>query len=407
MEHPDYPLEQPDLPEQPALPRRAGRRVMPLVMVSAIIIACAVVSTLSLRGGSHPKPTGVHPTVVGVAEDTALPAGTSARTDTVLSVEPTPSGDESADDFAAESGALTLRQIYRKAIGAVVCVQAVGTGGTSVGTGVLLSDDGYLITNYHVIEGMAACTILLSDDREFEAALIGGDELTDLAVLKIEATGLTAAEFGDSDALEVGDAVVAIGNPLGTKLRGTMTDGIVSAINRDITVDGREMTVIQTNAALNSGSSGGPLLNVYGQVVGINTAKLGSYAYEAVEGIGFSIPIASVKPIVDELIAQGYVSGRPSLGLTGESVPEYAKIYYRLPEGVFITAVDETSDAWAKGIREGDILIAVGEERVTGPDEMNAALSGLQAGEVVTITLYHSGLYYYIDLTLCEQGGTG
>ncbi len=389
---------------QPALPRRAGFRALPIALASGIIIISAVFSVLVLRGRPGADPAlpaadAIRPNVVGVADASGGPDGESAG---ALTVSPAPGGASEPDE--ASDGALSLQEIYRKNIDAVVCVQAMGASGTSTGTGVILSDDGYLITNYHVIEGMASYTIVLSDDSEYEAALVGSDELTDLAVLKIEATGLTAAEFGDSDALEVGDAVVAIGNPLGMKLRGTMTNGIVSAINRDIIVDGREMTVIQTNAALNSGSSGGPLLNVYGQVIGINTAKFSAYAYETVEGIGFAIPTATVAPIVSELISRGYVSGRPTLGLTCESVPQYAKIYYRLPDGVFVTAIDENSDAYAKGIREGDILLALGSTRITSPEEYSAALNQLQVGATVTATVYHGGAYYYVDLTLTEQG---
>ena len=389
---------------QPALPRRAGFRALPIVMASVIIIVSAVISVLVLRGrpGSDsalPAADAIRPNVVGVAEDAGGPDGESAGT---LTVSPAPDGASGSDE--ASDGTLSLKEIYRKNIDAVVCVQAMGSSGTSTGTGVILSADGYLITNYHVIEGMASYTIVLSDDSEYEAALVGSDELTDLAVLKIEATGLTAAEFGDSDSLEVGDSVVAIGNPLGMKLRGTMTNGIVSAINRDIVVDGREMTVIQTNAALNSGSSGGPLINAYGQVIGINTAKFSAYAYETVEGIGFAIPTATVVPIVDELISRGYVSGRPTLGLTCESVPQYAQIYYRLPDGVFVTAIDESSDAYAKGIREGDILLALGSTRITSAEEYSAALNQLQVGATVTATVYHGGAYYYVDLVLTEQG---
>ena len=389
---------------QPALPRRTGLRAMPIALASAIIIISAVISLLVLRGrpgdGALPASDAIRPNVVGMAEGAGSPDG--QRAGDVLSVSPTPSaasgGDEAAD------GTLSLKEIYRKNIDAVVCVQAMGASGTSTGTGVILSSDGYLITNYHVIEGMASYVIVLSDDSQYEAALVGSDELTDLAVLKIEAAGLTAAEFGDSESLEVGESVVAIGNPLGMKLRGTMTNGIVSAINRDIVIDGREMTVIQTNAALNSGSSGGPLLNAYGQVVGINTAKFSAYAYEPVEGIGFAIPTATVIPIVEELISRGYVSGRPTLGLTCESVPQYAKIYYRLPDGVFVTAIDENSDAYAKGIREGDILIALGSTRITSAESYSAALGLLQVGATVTVTIYHGGAYYYVDLQLAEQG---
>lgn len=391
--------------EQPALPRKTGRRALPLVLLSAIILVSAAVSIVSLVGGAigEKKLAGetVHPTVVGVVEkepvEGAFPGGEPVN----LTVAEPP------DDPVLSSGVKSLNQIYRETINSVVCVQASAGGATSVGTGVVLTETGYIITNYHVVEGMSACSVLLSDDREFAAVLIGGDEQTDLAVLKIEASGLSAATFGDSEALAVGDTVVAIGNPLGVELRGTMTDGIVSAINRNIVIDGREMTVIQTNAALNSGNSGGPLINSAGQVVGINTAKFKSYYSSAVEGIGFAIPIASAKPVIEELIAQGYVSGRPSLGITGDSVPEYAQIYYRLPDGVYVASVDETSDAWTQGIREGDIIVAIGDERVTSADELNTAKNRYQVGESVTLTVYHGGYYYYIEVILGEMGAAG
>lgn len=394
---------------QPALPRRTGARALPIVL-AAVIVVSAVVTLLSVLAA----PAGlrraagedaVRPAVVGVA-DTGRPADSAAGPETepsgaVLAVSPTP---EPADRAPSETGELSLQEIYSRTIGSVVCVKAAGTGASSVGTGVILSSDGYLITNYHVVEGMLEYSILLSDDSEYPARLVGGDEQTDLAVLKIEAEGLQAAVFGDSDSLRAGDTVVAIGNPLGTELRGTMTNGIVSAINRDIVIDGREMTVIQTNAALNSGSSGGPLINIYGQVVGINTAKFSTYYSGTVEGIGFAIPIAAAKPIIDELISLGYVSGRPSLGITGDSVPQYAQIYYRLPDGVYVASVDESSDTYASGVREGDIIVELGGVRVTSASELNAAKNQYQAGDTVTLTVYRGGSYYYVDVVLGEMG---
>ena len=389
---------------QPALPRKTGRRILPLILLSMIILVSAAVSIVSLIGGAigQKKLAGdmLHPEVVGTAEKDALPGALPGGEPVGLTVTEPPR-------TPSASGIKSFNEIYRETIDAVVCVQAFANGAASVGTGVVLTENGYIITNYHVIEGMQACSVLLSDDREFAAALVGGDEQTDLAVLKIDAAGLTAAVFGDSDALEVGDTVVAIGNPLGVELRGTMTNGIVSAINRNIVIDGREMTVIQTNAALNSGNSGGPLINAAGQVVGINTAKFKSYYSNTVEGIGFAIPIAAAKPIVEELIAQGYVSGRPSLGITGDSVPEYAQIYYRLPDGVYVASVDPASDAWAQGIREGDIIVAIGDERVTSTDELNTAKNRYQAGESVMLTVYHGGYYYYIEVILGEMGAAG
>lgn len=179
-----------------------------------------------------------------------------------------------------------------------------------------MSEDGYLITNFHVVSSAGTVEVLLSSGETYAAATVGGDETSDLMVLKIDAEKLTPAEFGASDTMEVGDSVVAIGDPLGTELRGTMTDGIICGIQRDILVEDRTMSLLQTNAALNSGNSGGPLVNMAGQVIGINTMKLSSN-YTAVEGIGFAIPISTAKPIVDELVEQGYVSGPAGLWLLG------------------------------------------------------------------------------------------
>ena len=179
--------------------------------------------------------------------------------------------------------------------------------------------------------------------------------------------GMVYATFGDDRSLRVGDAVVAIGDPLGIRLRGTMTDGIISAISRDLEVDGRVMTLLQTNAALNSGNSGGPLINCYGQVIGINTLKIGVFTDNAgAEGLGFAIPSTTVKEIADQLIAQGYVSGRPAIGITGEPVSSFYQFYYNLPAGLYITNVEYGSDARKKGIEQGDILMSIDGNRITG-----------------------------------------
>ena len=184
--------------------------------------------------------------------------------------------------------ALSTQEIYRRLNPSVVTVMAQMEDGMSVGTGVIFTEDGYILTNYHVLEGGSSCTVTLSNDRTYEALYVAGDADNDLAVLKVDLTGLPAAEFGSSDELVVGDPVYAIGNPLGVELRGTLTDGIVSAINRDVWVEGRSMSLIQTNAALNTGNSGGPLINAYGQVVGINTIKMTS-SYSNVEGLPFPL----------------------------------------------------------------------------------------------------------------------
>lgn len=316
------------------------------------------------------------------------------------------SAPESSDTtFSDEEDALCLQDIYSSVIDSVVSISSMTSSGTSSGTGIIMSSDGYVITNHHVITGALVISVLTNDNQEFEAALVGSDEMSDLAVLKIDARGLKAAEFGDSSKLRVGDSVVAIGDPLGVQLRGTMTNGIISAINRDLTVGDRTMTLIQTNAALNNGNSGGPLINCYGQVIGINTVKMSSYytATASVEGLGFAIPISVAKPIIDELIENGYVAGRPAIGISGDSLPSYYRTYYRLPEGVYVTSVNEGSDAKAKGIREGDIVTAINGEKICSIDELNTVKNQYAAGDEVTLTVYRSGAYYEVTVTLVDQ----
>jgi len=312
---------------------------------------------------------------------------------------------QSLDNVPMEGG-ISLQDIYTQSIGSVVSISCSLPGGSSTGTGVILSNNGYIVTNAHVVEDALSISVQLTDDRIFSAETVGRDEISDLAVLLIDAEDLTPAQFGDSAALRVGDTVVAIGDPLGVEFRGTYTDGIVSAINRDVDMNGRTMTLIQTNAALNSGNSGGPLINCYGQVIGINTMKIGAFTDKAgVEGLGFAIPSATVKDIVDQLIAQGYVSGRPTLGIEGEALSTFYQDYYRLPAGLYITHVDRFSDAYSKGIEDGDILMSVNDERITTMDQLKAAIYNLEVGQKVDTIIFRGGQQYLLELTLMEDKG--
>ena len=310
---------------------------------------------------------------------------------------------QSRENIPVEGG-LSLQEIYNKNIHSVVSISCSGYNTGSTGTGVILSSDGYIVTNAHVVEGAGSIDVLLSDDRSLSATLIGSDEISDLAVLQIQAEDLVPAQFGDSAQLRVGDTVAAIGDPLGVKYRGTYTDGIVSAINRDVNMDGRNMTLIQTNAALNSGNSGGPLINCYGQVIGINTMKIGAFTDSAgVEGIGFAIPSATVKDIVDQLIAQGYVSGRPTLGIEGEALSSFYQHYYRMPAGLYITYVDPGSDAYEKGIENGDMLLSLNGQRITTMEELKSLLYDMEVGQTVETVIYRKGERYLVELTLGEK----
>jgi len=330
-----------------------------------------------------------------------VPQATEADPDTFL-LNPSP---DSVPNIPQEQG-LSLQEIYEKSIGSVVSISCTGRGSSSTGTGVVMTASGYLVTNAHVVEGTQQITAILSDERQFPAKLVGADAISDLAVLRIEADNLIPAEFGDSTALRVGDSVVAIGDPLGIELRGTMTNGIVSAINRDLNTGGRTLTLIQTNAALNSGNSGGPLINCYGQVIGINTLKIGVFTSDSgAEGLGFAIPSTTVKEIADQLISQGYVSGRPALGITGESVSSFYQFYYNLPAGLYITGLDPESDAAAKGIETGDILVSIGDSRIYTQEDLASAISGMDVGDTVRVVIFRSGRQYSADLTLHEAKG--
>lgn len=316
--------------------------------------------------------------------------------DSPASVENRPSEDDKA---------LSLQQIYQKVIPSVASISCIHTNGTSSGTGIVMSREGYIITNFHVIDGAKQIYVLLNDDVQYPATLIGGDETTDLAVLQVEAPNLVPAEFGDSDMLRVGDMVVAIGDPLGAELRGTMTDGIVSAINRDLNLSGRQMTLIQTNAALNSGNSGGPLINCYGQVIGINTMKMSNYSSTSatVEGLGFAIPITAAQPIIDELLTKGYVSGRPALGIQGQNLDIRAQFFYHMPSGVVVTGILPESDAAAKGLMEDDVIVGINDTTITSLEDLVRAKNNLVAGDVVKLTIYRNKQYYSADVTLMDQ----
>ena len=279
-----------------------------------------------------------------------------------VSITPYPFGQGAVMDLTVSHGdPLTIQEIYRRVNPAVVTVMAQLDYGASVGTGVIFREDGYVLTNYHVVAGGTDCSVTLASGKTYEAKYVGGDSGNDVAILKLNASGLSTAEIGDSDALAVGDTVYAIGNPLGVELRGTLTDGIVSAINRDVEVQGRTMTLIQTNAALNEGNSGGPLINIYGQVVGINTIKMMSFSSN-VEGLGFALPMRSVQKMVNDILDSGAVLPEPLLGITVLDIP---KILPDGTQGVEVQDVTLDSAAGRAGVKAGDVIVSAGGQSVT------------------------------------------
>ena len=291
---------------------------------------------------------------------------------------------------------LTAQEIYQRVNPSVVTVLAQLDGSVSVGTGVIFRSDGYILTNHHVLAGGRDCSITLDTGQSYEAQYVAGDERNDLAVLKVELTGLPAATFGDSDQLAVGDRVYAIGNPLGVELRGTLTDGIVSAINRDVWVDGRTMTLIQTNAALNSGNSGGPLINAYGQVVGINTIKMSS-SYSNIEGLGFAIPSASIRRLVNDLLTYGEVQPEPTFGVTVNQLGTWLEEDLR---GIQVIDVTAGSAADLAGIRTGDFILSAAGTPVNSSQDLLRVRRGLYVGDQVTMEIWRDGQRLEVTLEL-------
>lgn len=258
------------------------------------------------------------------------------------------------------------------------------------GSGIIISEDGYIVTNQHVIDGATEISVILNTGDEYVATLIGADSKSDLAVLKIDKTGLPAAALGDSEKVKVGELAVAIGNPLGQELAGTVTAGVISAVNRTMNVDGRDYNLIQTDAAINPGNSGGALVNQYGEVIGINTIKLSS---EEVEGIGFAIAISEAKPIIDDLINNGYVSGRPLVGISIQETRNGLSVY----------SVAEGSGAANAGLKAGDLIVKADDQVVTTSTALNEIRDKKKPGDTLKLTVIRNGELLEINVILGED----
>lgn len=274
---------------------------------------------------------------------------------------------------------------------------------SGAGSGVILTTDGYIVTNYHVVEDARQITVTLHDDSTYTATVVGSDQQSDIALLKIDATGLTPAVLGDSDSVQVGEVVIAVGNPMGT-LGGTVTDGIVSALNRDISVEGNEMTLMQTSAAISPGNSGGGLFNTNGELIGIVNAK---YSDEDAEGLGFAIPVNTMKTVVQDLLENGYVTGRPALGITVITVGDVqtAMQYGVSSLGVYVNSVDEGSGAEAAGMKAGDRIVSIGTQLVESTDDVTNALKSYNVGDVVEVQVDRGRELITLQVTLGEKTG--
>ena len=329
----------------------------------------------------------------------------STDTDSAIINIPTVEADTSYTLELNEPGEaeLDLKTLYEQCAPSIVAIYGYVDGQTGYywGTGVILSEDGLILTNTHVIDGCDTAKVELFDKTEYDARLVGADTISDIAVLKIDADGLTAASFGESKDLAVGDKVAAIGNPLGEAFRMTLTDGIISAIERGVSYKGRSMTLLQTNTAINEGTSGGALFNMYGQVIGITNMKMMS-SYSSIEGIGFAIPSSTVQGVVNSLIRDGEVRGRPSIGITVGGIPASAKEKYGLPDGLYVSGVQENSDAAKQGIKVGDIITEVNFQPVTTTDEISDIKNTLEVGDAMIFKLWRDGETFEVSVMLMD-----
>ena len=388
--------EVPPMSQKPHIPKNKKHSRGLALGLCGVAAACllfaggAVVGNMAFGGNAN--------------SDSGTSASTSDSAPTLqINSKPESDSSNSSDNYDTADG-MAGEDIYKKVNPSVVSVISTTAEGTGSGSGVIMSKDGYIITNNHVVDGAQSVSVQLSDGTSLDAEIIGTDEQTDLAVIKVTPTSdLTAAEFGDSDELEPGEYAYAIGSPGGVQFANTITGGRISAINRDLTVNDRVMTLIQTDASINNGNSGGALINKYGQVVGITSAKLSGNAFGSatVEGMGFAIPINTAKDIVDELIQNGYVSGRPSIGITGQNVESAdGKV-----SGVQVYSIDSRAKAASEGLQVGDVITAVDGTPTPDMDKVNELKQDKKAGDKLTLSVYRisTGKTLNITITLTDS----
>lgn len=375
---------------QPPAPREKPRRDRRKGAFAAVMAACMVFSLGCGFGGGY---------LASRLNSTASSSGASGGQ---------PVFYQSVSNNT-NKGSLSVAEVAAKAADSVVeinteTVSSSFYGGQrvsqSAGSGVILSADGYIVTNNHVVAGADSITVRTRDGKSYAANLVGTDPDTDLAVLKIEASGLTPAVLGSSDDLVVGETAVAIGNPLG-ELGGTVTSGIISALSREVTIDNQTMTLLQTNAAINPGISGGGLFNSNGELVGVVNAK---YAKEGVEGLGFAIPINTAKPVIEQLISQGYVSGRVDTGFTPiDLTDEATAMQYRVSRtGVYVYEVTTNTD----GFQSGDLLLSIDGKDIDSMSDYNAALQGRSVGDQLAVVVLRGNRQLSLTLTLRDANAS-
>ena len=366
--------------KKPSFWQKAG------VKVTALLLACAVVGGAAGYGGAALSSSG---------KTTIRQSNRTASEITVKQV----SGQT----------LMSPAEVYASTVNSVVSINcsSVSTNifGQSVqsassGSGFIITQDGYIVTNHHVVSGASSVTVTLHDGREYPATVVGSDSDYDVAVLKINATDLQPVTLGNSSSVNVGDSVLAIGNPLG-ELTFSMSQGIVSCCDRAINVDGTPFNMIQVDASINPGNSGGPLMNLYGEVVGIVSAKYSSYSDTTVEGLGFAIPIGDVQAIITDIMENGQVTDKPSFGITAGTMTEQMAAQYQIEQksGAFVYSVNKGGAGEKAGLRMGDVITKVDSTDIASMEDLTAAKKGHKAGDTVTVTYFRDGSSHTTSLT--------
>ncbi len=373
-------VEVPVVSKKPSFWQKTG------VKVTALLLACAVVGGAAGYGGAALSSSG---------KTTIQQSSRTASEITVKQV--------------SGQALMSPAEVYASTVNSVVSINcsSISTNifGQSVqsassGSGFIITQDGYIVTNHHVVSGASSVTVTLYDGTEYAATVVGSDSDYDVAVLKIDATGLQPVTLGKSSDVNVGDTVLAIGNPLG-ELTFSMSQGIVSCCDRAINVDGTPFNMIQVDASINPGNSGGPLMNLYGEVVGIVSAKYSSYSDTTVEGLGFAIPIGDVQAIITDIMENGTVTNKPSFGITAGTMTEQMAAQYQIDQtsGAFVYSVNKGGAGEKAGLQMGDVITKIDSTDITSMDDLTAAKKGHKAGDTVTVTYFRDGASHTTSLT--------
>ena len=396
LPHDDY-APGPDRAPAPApeSPKKRGFFHRTAVKVTALILACAVAGGLAGWGGA--AIAGSSTSRTAIQQSSRQPVSVQVKNvDGQTKMEPA--------------------EVYASVVNSAVSINCSATSTNifgqqtqtaSSGSGFIITEDGYVVTNYHVVSGASSVEVTLYNGDTYDATVIGGDSDYDVAVLKINASGLQPVTLGESADVNVGDTVLAIGNPLG-ELTFSMSQGIVSSCDRAINVDGTPFNMIQVDCSINPGNSGGPLVNLYGEVVGIVSAKYSTYSSTTVEGLGFAIPISDVRSIITDIMENGAVTDKAYMAITAGTMNEQMAAQFNIDvtEGVFVYSVVEGGAGDKAGLRLGDVITKMNDKTLTSRQDLSAAMKGYRAGDTVTLTVYRGGQYIEVELTFDTQPQT-